>query len=97
MTEITVQALQKMIGIIELIDVRESNEFHCGHIPTAKNIPVSIAIQQADVLFSKEETYYIVCQSGGRSALVVEQLLLQGYDAVNVQGGTFAWPEMLEY
>lgn len=96
MKRINMAQLAELIGKVELIDVREPNEFAFGHIPTAKNIPVGVAIQQASTLFNKDTEYYIVCQAGGRSALVVEQLALQGYNVTDVVGGTMSWPGELE-
>ncbi|MGL5914830.1 MAG: rhodanese-like domain-containing protein [Culicoidibacterales bacterium] len=91
MKNITIAQLTEQIGTVELIDVREPNEYICGHIPTAKNIPCGVAIQQASQYFNKETVYYIVCQVGGRSAITVEQLEQQGYQVVNVEGGTMSW------
>lgn len=91
MKTITMQQLSELIGTVELIDVREPNEYAFGHIPTAINVPVGVAIQQAQTHFTTNKPYYIVCQAGSRSALVVEQLTLQGFDAINVAGGTMAW------
>ncbi|MGJ8722629.1 MAG: rhodanese-like domain-containing protein [Salinibacterium amurskyense] len=34
---------------------------------------------------------YVICESGGRSAQAVEWLNTQGFDAVNIEGGTSAW------
>lgn len=92
MKQINMAQLAEILGTVELIDVREPNEYAFGHIPTAKNIPVGVAIQQAATLLNKDTAYYIVCQAGGRSALVVEQLALQGYDVTDVAGGTMSWP-----
>ena len=36
-------------------------------------------------------TFYVLCQSGARSARVTQFLEQQGYDAVNVDGGISAW------
>jgi len=35
----------------------------------------------------KNETYYIMCQSGGRSSSAVSVLQRAGYDVINVKGG----------
>ena len=41
--------------------------------------------------FNKNDTYYIVCAAGSRSAKVVSYLEEQGVHAVNVEGGMNAW------
>lgn len=35
----------------------------------------------------RDKTYYIMCQSGGRSAGAVRVLTKQGYSVINVAGG----------
>ena len=39
---------------------------------------------------SKDKTYYIICQSGARSARTVDALTKQGFDVVNVSNGTLS-------
>jgi rhodanese-related sulfurtransferase len=45
----------------------------------------------------KDKTYHIICQSGARSEQACFFLDDQGYKVVNVDGGTSAWPGVLEY
>ena len=73
-----------------LIDVREPAEYAAGHAPSAVLIPMSVVpVRLADI--PKDRTVYVICHSGGRSAQVVHWLNAQGYDTVNVEGGTAAW------
>lgn len=73
-----------------LIDVREVDEWHYAHAPTAVLIPMSeITGRVAEV--PSNETVYVICHSGGRSAQVVDWLNAQGFDTVNVAGGMVAW------
>ncbi len=75
---------------IHLIDVREEVEFVGGHARAAVNLPLSTFVERiAEV--PRTETLYIICESGARSAQAVDWLEGQGYDAVNVLGGTAAW------
>ena len=39
----------------------------------------------------RDRTVYVICHSGGRSAQVVGWLNQQGFDTVNVDGGTAGW------
>lgn len=71
-----------------IIDVREQIEFRQGHIPNAKNIPMFGLVMNAEQFLNKEKTYYIICQSGNRSRETCRSLAKQGYDVVNVLGGT---------
>ena len=71
----------------QLIDIREPYEFAGGSIKTAKNIPMGELLAAPEKYITKDKTYYIVCQSGGRSAQAASVLAKQGYDVVNVSGG----------
>ncbi|MBO0475192.1 rhodanese-like domain-containing protein [Enterococcus ureasiticus] len=72
----------------EVIDVREKNEFASGHIPSAKNIPLSKVTSYTK---KGEEVVYVICQSGMRSRQAVKKLKAKGIDAINVKGGMSAW------
>lgn len=72
---------------INLIDVRETYEYKSGHVKKAKNIPMVGLINNANSLLKQDKTYYIMCQSGARSARVCGFLAKQGYHVVNVSGG----------
>lgn len=73
-----------------LLDCREAGEYALGHVPGAVSIPMSVLpVRLPDV--PREGTVYVICQSGARSAQVVNWLVPQGYDAVNIAGGTAAW------
>ena len=85
--EINVNELDDLIGRIELIDVREGNEFEAGSLKTAQNIPMLVLLQTPDKFLTKDKTYYILCQSGMRSKRAVKTLAEQGYRVVNVVGG----------
>ena len=39
----------------------------------------------------KDATYYVICRSGGRSALGAQLLGASGYKAINVDGGMLAY------
>ena len=71
---------------IELIDVREPFEYQNGHITGAKNYPLEQITN-----FNSSKKVYVVCQSGNRSRMATKILLKKGIDAVNVDGGMFAW------
>lgn len=77
---------------IGLVDVRNPDEWEAGRVPGAFLIPMSEVPERLDE-FVKGETVYVICGSGPRSSKVVGFLRQQGYDAVNVAGGTKAWRE----
>jgi rhodanese-related sulfurtransferase len=39
----------------------------------------------------RDRTVYVICHSGGRSAQAATWLNQQGFQTVNVEGGTAAW------
>ncbi|MGY3748973.1 rhodanese-like domain-containing protein [Vagococcus acidifermentans] len=71
---------------LEIIDVRETNEFAGGHIPGAKNVPLR-KIKK----YQSNKKVYVICQSGARSRRAVKELKQNGVDAVNVKGGMMGW------
>ena len=80
---------------LNLIDVREADEFAEGHLPGAINLPLSDFLERYGEL-DKDKSYHIICRSGARSAQACAFLEEEGYDVTNVAGGTIAWMGDLE-
>lgn len=79
--------LDKQFGEIEILDVRNQDEFSQGHVTDARNIPLPYIYEATEEL-SKEKTWYIHCQGGYRSVIAASILKSQGYKQVrNVWGG----------
>ncbi|WP_144394492.1 rhodanese-like domain-containing protein [Pleionea sediminis] len=84
-----------------VIDVREPGEYAQGHIPGAINIPRGVlefqisghpAVQEKFPNGLNEETIYLYCQSGGRSALAAQSLGEMGFQhCISVDGGYVSW------
>ena len=74
----------------QLIDVREKDEYQAGHIPGADNFPLS-ELGTTYTNLDKNQSYYVVCQAGGRSARACEFLEAQGFDVINVTSGMNEW------
>ena len=90
-----------------VIDVREPAEFNEGHIAGAVNFPRGVLEMQlashpavaangcaADVALTQlaSEPLYLICRSGGRSALAAESLQRMGFTEVySVAGGMQGW------
>lgn len=76
-----------------LIDVRTPSEFQAGHIPGAVNIDImSPHFSHRVTTLDPSATYFVNCQSGGRSARACTYLMKQGIEApVNLKGGMIAW------
>ena len=75
---------------LSIIDVREVYEFMSGHVPTAQNLPLS-SLEAGYKQLSQQEKYYVICQSGARSAAACQFLSAQGFDVTNVAGGMNFW------
>lgn len=75
-----------------ILDVRQPHEYEEAHVPGAVLVPLDeLPERVAEV--PTGEPLYVICERGGRSAKAVEYLRPQGFDAVNVAGGTSAWIE----
>lgn len=73
-----------------IVDVREGYEFLGGHLPTARNMPMSLLPLKYQEL-PTDRTIYLVCEIGARSGQATQALAAAGWDVVNVVGGTQAW------
>ena len=93
--EINPQELQQRLGRVQIIDVREPEEFKSGHLPGAINIPRGLLEFKVDghpAVSDRETAIVLQCQGGGRSALATVSLQELGYrDVVNLAGGFAAW------
>lgn len=85
---INVNDLGNLSEKINLIDIRETHEYKSGHVPGAKNIPMNEILTHPEKYLSKDKEYHIICQSGGRSTNACKNLSAQGYQVINVTGGT---------
>ncbi|MFB1050168.1 rhodanese-like domain-containing protein [Paraliobacillus sp. JSM ZJ581] len=95
MKEISADALAEKLQQkenVNIIDVREDFEVAEGKIPEAKHIPLGEIETRVNEL-DKNEHYYLICRSGGRSGNACSFLQSQGYDVTNVTGGMLAWTE----
>lgn len=75
---------------VQLVDVREANEFAEWHAKGAENLPLS-ELQLRYGELDLDQDLYIICLSGGRSAKACQWLELNGIDAINVSNGTIGW------
>lgn len=84
---INVNDMDELIGKVELIDIREKYEYVGGSIKGAKNIPMGELLNNPEDYLDKNKEYYIMCQSGGRSARACDMLTSEGFSVINVSGG----------
>lgn len=79
----------------QLIDVRTPGEYKSGYIDGAVNIHLyDKDFEQRIDKLDKEETVYVYCKAGGRSAEAVEIMHEKGFKhIVELDGGMDAWNE----
>ncbi|WP_373233476.1 rhodanese-like domain-containing protein [Cohnella sp.] len=75
---------------LNIIDVREQDEWDSGHIPNARHLPLG-SIGQRHGELDRSQPHIIVCRSGNRSGLACELLEELGYDVMNMPGGMSNW------
>jgi rhodanese-related sulfurtransferase len=87
--DVTVQALQPLLASHPLIiDIREPHELFTGFIPGAINIPMMTLALNHEEYMTPDQTVYIVCEHGVRSAQFVEVFAPMYHNLINVLGGT---------
>lgn len=94
MQEITAIELKEKMdaGEVQLVDVRQPDEFAFAKIEGAKLIPLGEIIRRMDELDDSKELI-VQCKSGGRSAYAIQYLAQAGYNGkmANLKGGITAW------
>jgi rhodanese-related sulfurtransferase len=88
--EIDVTALAGILNEVFLVDVREPDEYTEAHVPGAILLPLSTVPDSLGEL-PGDRVLHVICAAGARSARAVEFLRAQGFDAINIAGGTGAW------
>lgn len=95
MEEISATELKRRMdagGDIQLIDVRQPDEWNFARIEGAKLIPLGEILNRMNEIDETRETV-IHCKMGGRSARAIEALQRAGFKGSlrNLKGGITAW------
>ena len=79
--------------MLHIIDVRSKEEYYGnrGHIPGSKLVPLQTIASSMEKLKNIEDTIYVVCLSGKRSAIASKILRSNGINALNLSGGMLMW------
>jgi sulfur dioxygenase len=91
--EINPQWLEENLRSVQIVDVREPDEFDgpLGRIPEARLISLGELAKRAGEL-AQERPIVTVCRAGGRSAQATVILRQSGFEAVaNLAGGMLRW------
>lgn len=94
--EIDLDAAEAAIRAADvLLDVREADEFHAGHISGALNIPrglLEFRLSASPELSSRDLNIVLYCKTSGRAALAACALQDMGYlNVQSIAGGFDAW------
>ena len=79
-------------GEVQLIDVREPDEWAAGRIEGAQHIPLGEVSGRAGEV-DKDRQVVFQCLGGVRSLMAAEAFRKAGYDAWSMAGGITAWDE----
>lgn len=100
MEEITPTELKQRLDRgddIQIVDVRENNEFaHC-RIPNSIHIPLGQVLNRMDEIDPNRETV-VHCKMGGRSARAIDALQRSGFTGklINLKGGILGWSDEVD-
>ncbi|HEX8160668.1 MAG TPA: rhodanese-like domain-containing protein [Pyrinomonadaceae bacterium] len=95
MEEITATELKRRLDAgddLQIIDVREQNEYDTARLEGSKLIPLGQVLSRAGEIDPNRETV-VHCKLGGRSAKAIEALTRAGFAGrlLNLKGGITAW------
>lgn len=85
---------------VAILDVRTRGEYDNFHVKGGKLLPVEEIMSrgqsiEGEIPFDKEETIYVICQTGSRSLTATRILRSMGFTkAVSVNGGHSAFMRM---
>ena len=100
MEEITATELKQRLDNgddIQIIDVREDNEYAFNQIPNSKHIPLGQIVNRMDEIDPSRETV-VHCKMGGRSARAIDAMQRSGYQGklINLKGGILGWSDEVD-
>lgn len=84
---------------IDVVDIREANEYSGWHIAGASNVPTYMALNRQNyqpfleqiTSYPKDRELVMVCRRGNTSKLAVLLAEQLGYKAISLQGGMADW------
>lgn len=88
----TAQAVQLINGGARVVDVRDEDAFHTGHIVGA--LRASAAELENDKRLKKNRPVIVVCDNGVNSGRCIDKLRTAGFEsAYSLRGGLVAWQQ----
>lgn len=100
MEEITPTELKQRLDNgddIQIIDVREDNEYAFNRIPNSVHIPLGQVLARMDEIDPNRETV-VHCKMGGRSARAIDALQRSGFTGklINLKDGILGWSDEVD-
>lgn len=86
MKKISLKKLLKLNNI-NIIDIRNKNEYLKFNIYNSKNIPFLDLFKNYDTLLNINEVYYIICETGYNSKKLCKYLNKHKYNVIHVKKG----------
>jgi adenylyltransferase/sulfurtransferase len=98
--EITATELKRRLDRgddLQIIDVREPNEYQIARLANSKLIPLGQIVERSSEV-APEREIIVHCKLGGRSAKAIEALRSAGFKGrlVNLKGGITAWSDEVD-
>jgi sulfur-carrier protein adenylyltransferase/sulfurtransferase len=98
--EVTVQELKRVLDNpqlgIQVLDVREPEEYQIARINGARLLPLSTLAERFQEL-DPNHAYYLHCKAGGRSLTALQFLRQRGFKNLkSVKGGITAWSDEID-
>jgi adenylyltransferase/sulfurtransferase len=98
--EVTVHELKRALDDpklgIQVLDVREPDEYRIARLDGARLVPLSTLPKRIAEL-DPNQLYYIHCKAGGRSLKALQFLREQGFQQLkSVKGGITAWSDEID-
>ena len=78
---------------VQVVDVRDAEEYAAGHIDGSVNINVNSTclVEKASSVLKRSKPVYVYCRSGKRSLKAAELLAKEGYTVINLDNGILGW------
>lgn len=93
----TNEELERKLGSVTVLDVREPAEVAFNRIPNAVSIPLGELEERIGEL-NPEDAIYVICRTGTRSDLACQLLAARGFaDVKNVEPGMSEWSGPTEH
>ncbi|HYU57967.1 MAG TPA: rhodanese-like domain-containing protein [Actinomycetota bacterium] len=86
----TSRGLHGRIGDVQVLDVREADEWAAGHIEGSVHLPLS-RLMSGPADLDPERPVVAVCSMGSRSEVAMLMLRARGFVAYNLERGLQEW------